>query len=64
VDDFVVAYFTAGAGASTLPIRIYSMVKRGVTPDINALSTLLLGATLVLIVLALRLQRRDSGESR
>jgi len=64
VDDFVVAYFTAGAGSSTLPIRIYSMVKRGVTPDINALSTLLLAATLVLIVLALRLQRRDRGESR
>ena len=61
VDDFVVAYFTAGAGASTLPIRIYSMVKRGVTPDINALSTLLLLATLALIVLALRLQRRDAG---
>jgi spermidine/putrescine transport system permease protein len=64
VDDFVVAYFTAGAGASTLPIRIYSMVKRGVTPDINALSTLLLLATLVLIVIAMRLQRRDPGEDR
>jgi spermidine/putrescine transport system permease protein len=64
VDDFVVAYFTAGAGASTLPIRIYSMVKRGVTPDINALSTLLLVATLVLIVAALRLQRREPGEPR
>jgi spermidine/putrescine transport system permease protein len=64
IDDFVIAYFTAGAGASTLPIRIYSMVKRGVTPDINALSTLLLLATLVLIVLALRLQRREPGGSR
>ena len=62
VDDFVIAYFTAGAGASTLPIRIYSMVKRGVTPDINALSTLLLGTMLVLIVAALRLQRRPGGE--
>ena len=61
VDDFVVAYFTAGAGASTLPIRIYSMVKRGVTPDINALSTLLLLATLGLIVAALRVQRRRTG---
>lgn len=62
VDDFVITYFTAGAGASTLPVRIYSMVKRGVTPDINALSTLLLGATLVLILAALRLQRRPSRE--
>ena len=63
VDDFVITYFTAGAGASTLPIRIYSMVKRGVTPDINALSTLLLLATLALIVAALRLQRRPPGET-
>jgi spermidine/putrescine transport system permease protein len=57
IDDFVVTYFTAGAGASTLPIRIYSMVKRGVTPDVNALSTLLLLATLVLLFGALRLRR-------
>jgi len=64
VDDFVVAYFTAGAGASTLPIRIYSMVKRGVTPDINALSTLLLLGTLALILGAMRLQRRDGGDGR
>ena len=63
VDDFVITYFTAGAGASTLPIRIYSMVKRGVTPDINALSTLLLVATLALIVGAIRLQRQPSRES-
>jgi spermidine/putrescine transport system permease protein len=63
VDDFLVTYFTAGAGASTLPIRIYSMVKRGVTPDINALSTLLLVFTLVLILASLRLQRRSADES-
>lgn len=63
VDDFVITYFTAGAGASTLPIRIYSMVKRGVTPDVNALSTLLLAATLLLIVAALRLQRRPPSDA-
>ncbi len=62
IDDFVITYFTAGAGASTLPIRIYSMVKRGVTPDINALSTLLLLATLLVIALSLRLQRRSGKE--
>jgi spermidine/putrescine transport system permease protein len=61
IDDFVIAYFTAGAGASTLPIRIYSMVKRGVTPDINALSTLLLVFTVALILAALRLQRRSAA---
>jgi spermidine/putrescine transport system permease protein len=57
IDDFVITYFTAGAGASTRPVRIYSMVKRGVTPDINALSTLLLLTTLVVIMFALRVQR-------
>jgi spermidine/putrescine transport system permease protein len=58
VDDFVITYFTAGAGASTLSVRIYSMVKRGVTPDINALSTLMLLVTLALLVPALLLLRR------
>ncbi len=55
VDDFLITYFTAGAGTSTLPIRIYSMVKRGVTPDINALSTLMLAGTLVLLYIGLKL---------
>ena len=59
IDDFVITYFTAGAGSSTLSIRIYSMVKRGVTPDVNALSTLLLVTTLVLMVVAMRVRRTD-----
>ena len=41
IDDFVVSFFTTGPGAGTLPILIYSSVKRGITPDINALSTLI-----------------------
>ena len=57
VDDFVITYFTAGAGASTLPVRIYAMVKRGVTPDINALSTLMLIVTLTVLAAGMRLQR-------
>jgi spermidine/putrescine transport system permease protein len=61
IDDFVVTYFTAGAGASTLSIRIYSMVKRGVTPDVNALSTLLLITTLALVLVALRLRGRATA---
>ena len=58
-----IAYFTAGAGSSTLPIRIYSMVKRGVTPDVNALSTMILLVTLVLLYLGIRLQRTESRRS-
>jgi spermidine/putrescine transport system permease protein len=57
-DDFVIAFFVTGPGASTLPIEIYSMVKRGVTPEINALATLILLVSAVLIGAALRLQRR------
>ena len=57
VDDFVITYFTAGAGASTLPLRIYSMVKRGVTPDINALSTLMLLFTMMAVLAATRVRR-------
>jgi len=52
VDDFLIAYFTAGPGASTLPIRIYSMIRRGVTPEVNALATLLLGFSLLTMTAA------------
>ena len=49
-DDFLITYFTAGAGSETLPIKIYSMIKFGITPEINALSTLMLLITLVTIL--------------
>jgi spermidine/putrescine transport system permease protein len=60
VDDFLITYFTAGSGASTLPIRIYAMVKRGITPDVNALATLLLVFTLGVTLAAVRLSRRGA----
>lgn len=56
-DDFVITYFTTGPGNGTLPMRIYSMVRFDVTPEINAISTLILAASLVLIVGALRVSR-------
>jgi len=55
IDDFVITFFTAGVGVQTLPLRIYSMIKIAVTPEVNAISTLLILMTLVLIVLAYRL---------
>jgi spermidine/putrescine transport system permease protein len=55
IDDYVVTSFVAGVGATTLPLHIYSMLKVGVTPEVNAVSTLLLAATIVPIVLAHRL---------
>jgi spermidine/putrescine transport system permease protein len=49
-DDFLVTFFTAGVGSDTLPVRIYSMIKFGMSPEIHALSSLVLGATLVLVL--------------
>jgi len=51
LDDFVVSFFTAGPGSTTLPILIYSSVKRGITPDINALSSLIVLASIAGTVL-------------
>jgi len=51
LDDFVVSFFTAGPGSTTLPILIYSSVKRGITPDINALSALMVLASVILVIL-------------
>ncbi len=54
IDDFVITFFVAGVGVSTLPLQIYSMIKVAVTPEINAVSTLLMALTLTLIGLASR----------
>jgi spermidine/putrescine transport system permease protein len=55
IDDFVITFFTAGAGTVTLPLQIYSMIKIAVTPEVNAVSTLLMLLTLFLIVVASKL---------
>jgi spermidine/putrescine transport system permease protein len=55
IDDFVITFFTAGAGTSTLPLQIYSMIKISVTPEVNAVSTLLMLLTLAMIVAASRI---------
>jgi len=54
IDDFVITFFTAGVGVHTLPLQIYSMIKIAVTPEVNAVSTLLMTLTLGLIVIAAR----------
>ena len=65
IDDYVITSFVAGVGATTLPLQIYSMLKVGVTPEVNAVSTLLLAVTVVLIVIAQRLQQApaEKGEA-
>ncbi len=57
LDDYVITFFTSGPGSTTLPVRIYSMVKRGITPETNALSTLMLLVSSLLVPLSLWLQR-------
>lgn len=54
IDDFVITFFVAGVGVTTLPLQIYSMIKVAVTPEVNAVSTLLMALTLTLIFLASR----------
>jgi len=61
IDDYVITSFVAGVGATTLPLHIYSLLKVGVTPEVNAVSTLLLAGTVVLIVLAQRLLRGSAA---
>lgn len=61
IDDFVITFFVAGPGTTTLPIRIYSMIKYGSPPLINALSTILLLVTCAAVVLSHRLTERLPG---
>lgn len=58
LDDFVITFFVSGPGSTTLPVRVYSMIKFGVTPEVNAISTLMLLGSTVLVVISLVLQRR------
>jgi spermidine/putrescine transport system permease protein len=57
LDDYVVTSFVAGVGATTLPLQIYSMVKSGVSPEINAVSSVLLLATALLLAAAFLLEQ-------
>ena len=61
IDDYVITSFVAGAGATTLPLHVYSLLKAGVTPEVNAVSAALLLVTVTLIALAHSLLARDAG---
>lgn len=58
LDDLVIASFTTGPGATTLPIKIYSAVRLGVSPEINALSTILISIVAVGVITASLLEKR------
>ena len=59
LDDFVISYFTAGNGFQTLPIRIYNMTKKTVTPKMYALATIIFFVILALLILSNLIEARD-----
>jgi len=64
LDDFVITFFTSGPDTVTFPVKVYSLVRRGVSPEINAASTVLIFITIIATILAMKLQapaRRAQG---
>ena len=60
LDDFVITFFTNGPGSTTLPIYVYGLLRRIVTPEVNALSTVWILIVLLALVLAQRLESRSA----
>lgn len=61
LDDFVITFFTSGPDTTTFPVKVYSMVRFSVTPEVNAASTILIVLTVALTFIALRLQGTDAA---
>lgn len=64
LDDFVISYFNAGSTAQTLSVTIYSMTKKPMTPEINALSTLMFGAVMLLLIVVNVRQIRENSKKK
>lgn len=64
LDDFMVSFFVSGPNSTTLPIYIYGQVKRGISPEINALCTILILVTVTLIFLAQFVLNRGKGQKK
>jgi spermidine/putrescine transport system permease protein len=63
LDDFVITFFTSGPDTITFPIKVYSMVRFSVTPEVNAASTILIVVTVALTAIALKLQGADAARA-
>ncbi len=59
IDDFVISFFTAGPDSTTLPIYVWSAIKKGITPEVNAIATLMIGSVFVVALISLLLRRRS-----
>lgn len=64
MDDLVITYFIAGVDSTTLPVYIYGMIRRGIKPEINAIATLLLIASLVIAAVGLYLRNRQPAPAK
>ena len=64
LDDFIITFFTAGPGSTTLPLLVYGMVKTHITPEINALSTIWVASVLILLLGSQALQSLQSRSAR
>ncbi len=58
LDDVIISYFTTGPGSNTLPLQIYSMIKTGITPDVNALTTLIILFVMIILFTSTIIQVR------
>jgi spermidine/putrescine transport system permease protein len=58
IDDFVITFFVSGPGSTTLPVRVFSMIRMGVTPEVNALSSAMLLVSIGLVLLSMIVRRR------
>lgn len=63
MDDFVISYFVSGASIQTLPVAIYSMTRRRVSPKINALSTIMFAVVLLILVIYNVVSSRKGNQS-
>src|SRR3546814_3125393 len=63
LDDFVITFFTSGPNTVTFPVKVYSMVRFSVTPEVNAASTILIVVTVALTAVALWMQHRSGTKA-
>lgn len=62
LDDFIISYFTCGSGMQTLPVTIYSMTRRKVSPEINALSTIIFVIVVIVLVIKNMIERKSTAK--
>jgi len=61
LDDFVITFFTTGPGGTTLPIEVFGRIRRAISPEINAISTVMLLVSILLVIVSQIVQRRTTN---